>query len=226
MRTEEEQIVEEAGTPEIGEHHAHAPPWKQVAGRPEGQGEIGAPSPRSHVPEPSEEGEHVGLPLARGDDIFHLIREKEGTHPVVVLESYKREDGEQNLETIELAVLIRAGSHAPGHIHHEEEDEFPLLTEDLGVRFSETGGHVPIDEAYIVPGHVRPHLLEIHPLSLEDRTVVPRIQPFEDDVREEGKLSDPGPESERVHTSSQGTGTCSRRASITLSASMSSASAS
>ena len=66
------------------------------------------------------------------------------------------------------------GAEKPGaaHVHHQHEGQLAFLDELLDKRMVHPRRHVPIDGADFVARLVFAHLLEIHPLALEDAMVL------------------------------------------------------
>ena len=62
---------------------------------------------------------------------------------------------------------------ARGHVHDQQEGQFPLLDVPLDERVAGPRGHVPVDGSHVVAGLVLANLLEREPGPLERRVVLP-----------------------------------------------------
>jgi hypothetical protein len=66
------------------------------------------------------------------------------------------------------------GPRRTADVHHQHHRQLALLAELLDEGVARAGGHVPVDRADVIAGHVFTHLLELHPLALEGAVVLAR----------------------------------------------------
>ena len=238
---------------EIRDHGDDAAPLHHALREAEPHRDVGAAPARRDRQQVADDAQRVVTPAPRGRVALDAVREQHRAHAVVVEHRRERQHRRQLDRVVALEDEVGAERLRARDVHGQQQREVALLDELLDVERAHARGHVPVDGAHVVAGLVLAHLGELHAAPLEDRVVGAADPRLEDgagadldapDLREglavEDGLAPPGWRCRRgrrrarggSHASgpeastTQGTSTCSRIWSTTVSVVMFSASAS
>ena len=135
--------------------------------------DVGATPRRGEVEDVAHDAQDVGAPLARGHVVLDLVGEEHERHLVVVADRREGEHRGDFGRDLPLGLRRRAEVTRGAQVDDQHDRQFALLAELLHERTPGARGHVPVDRADLVAGHVLAHLLEVDAAALEDRVVLP-----------------------------------------------------
>ena len=134
--------------------------------------EIGAAPLRFEAEHFAHDAQHVAAAFARRHVELDLIGEEKQADLVAVLHGGEGEHARDLRRQLALALRARAEVAGRAHVHHEEKRELAFLDELLHERAAGPRGHVPVDRAHFVAGHVFAHRVEVHAAAFEDAVVL------------------------------------------------------
>ena len=158
---------------EVRQQEHHGPAADDLVEVLQGGGEVRAPAfglVEEHFPDDPQD---VSAALLRRQEKLDRVGEEQEPHLVAVADGAEGEHaGDLGGE---FALGLRHAAEAPrrAHVHGEDDGEFALFGEVLDVQVARARGDVAVDEAHLVAGVVRAHVLEVHPAPLEDGVVLP-----------------------------------------------------
>ena len=120
----------------------------------------------------ADDAQHVAAALARRDELLDLVGEQDQAHLVVVADGGEGEHRGDLGRQLALGLRARAEQARAAHVHHQHQRQLAFLDELLDERMVHPRGDVPVNRAHLVAGLVFAHLVEVHPLALEDAVVL------------------------------------------------------
>ncbi len=157
---------------EVAHQEDHRLPLLNPVQEPQRGGDVGL-LPRLLAGEHLAHQPHDGGPaLARRNEFHDPVAEEHQPDLVLVTD---RRHGEQTghlRRQLAFGARPRTETVRSRNIDEENDRQFTLFGEALDVRLARPGRHIPVDRPDVIARHVWPHLIELDPLSLENRVVV------------------------------------------------------
>ena len=163
--------VFEAFVQEVAHHDDHGAAVQNFAGVFESDLRVGAVMLRLEVKDFADEAKHVLAAFLRRDEQFDLVGVNEEADFVIVLDGGEREERSERCHDFAFHLLTGTEFRAAGRIDHEEHGHFAFFDEFFDVRRAGSGGHVPVDGAHVVAGHVFADFAEFHAVPFEGAVV-------------------------------------------------------
>ena len=109
--------------------------------------------------------------LLRRDELLHLIREKDDTNLIVVLDSRESQRSSNLCHHLTFGLTDGTEVQTARHIDQQNHGQLPLFLKHLHERLVEASCNVPVDIAHIVTILIFTNFRESHTPTLEGRVV-------------------------------------------------------
>ena len=108
------------------------------------------------------------------DELLYLVGEEDDANLIVVLNGREGERGCNLGHHVAFELLDGTEVETAADVNQQHHRQLAFLLEDLDIRLSEAGRHVPFDVANVVAVLVLAHLGESHAAPLEGRVILAR----------------------------------------------------
>ena len=157
---------------EVGNHHRDGPMRRHPQQELQRAVQIRPAMARLEEQHLADDAQHVPAAFARRDELLDLVGEQDQPDLVVVADGGEGQHRGDLGRQLALGLRVRAEQARAADVHHQHQRQLAFLDELLDERMVHPRGDVPVDRADLVAGLVFAHLVEVHPLALEDAVVL------------------------------------------------------
>ena len=165
------ECVFETFIQEVTHHDDDGAAVQNLAGVFEGNLRVGAVVLRLEVENFADEAQYMLAAFFGRNKKFDLVSVNEEADLVVILDGGECEESRERCHDFAFHLLARTKFGAAGCIDHEEHGHFAFFDELFDVRRAGSGGHVPVNRAHVIAGHVFANFAEFHTVPFEGTVV-------------------------------------------------------